>query len=334
MPAGRILLAGASGYIGQCVARELLARGYAVVCLLRPATCAGLADDTRLAHNLAGAELRPCRLERSEEIIHDGIRGEGFDAVISCIASRSGQPEDAWQVDHAANLNLLQAAQQAGVAHFVLLSAICVQRPRLPFQQAKLAFEEALQASGLRYSIVRPTAFFKSLAGQVPAVKRGKPFAVFGDGELTACKPIAEQDLAHFMVECLEDAQKHDRILPVGGPGPAITPRQQAAILSRLLGREVRLRRVPPALLRCVITLLKGLGKLLPPCRRAAEFARIGHYYATESMLVWDPVAQRYDAEATPGYGEFTLEDFYLQALTQGLEGQELGAHAPYRRDR
>jgi divinyl chlorophyllide a 8-vinyl-reductase len=54
----------------------------------------------------------------------------------------------------------------------VLLSAICVQKPLLEFQRAKLKFEAELQATAeadpsLTYSIVRPTAFFKSLGGQV-----------------------------------------------------------------------------------------------------------------------------------------------------------------------
>jgi divinyl chlorophyllide a 8-vinyl-reductase len=50
----------------------------------------------------------------------------------------------------------------------------------LAFQHAKLAFEAALIDSGLTYSIVRPTAFLKSLSGQVERVKRGRPFLVFG----------------------------------------------------------------------------------------------------------------------------------------------------------
>ncbi len=65
-------------------------------------------------------------------------------------------------------MNVLETARQKGASHFVLLSAICVQKPLLEFQHAKLKFETALQAAGdITYSIVRPTAFFKSLAGQV-----------------------------------------------------------------------------------------------------------------------------------------------------------------------
>ena len=76
--------------------------------------------------------------------------------------------KDSWAIDYQATLNCLEVAQEQGASHFVLLSAICVQKPLLQFQHAKLKFEEALQASqGITYSIVRPTAFFKSLAGQV-----------------------------------------------------------------------------------------------------------------------------------------------------------------------
>lgn len=76
--------------------------------------------------------------------------------------------KDSWAIDYQATLNTLNAARKHGASHFVLLSAICVQKPLLEFQHAKLKFEETLQSAGdITYSIVRPTAFFKSLAGQV-----------------------------------------------------------------------------------------------------------------------------------------------------------------------
>ena len=63
-----------------------------------------------------------------------------------------------------------------GVRQIVLLSALYVQNPFWAFQQAKLAFETKLVASGLAYSIVRRTAYFKSLSGQVARVPVKKPF--------------------------------------------------------------------------------------------------------------------------------------------------------------
>jgi hypothetical protein len=80
---------------------------------------------------------------------------ERFDALVSCLASRTGAPRDAWAIDHRAHVEALRIAKAAGVQHLVLLSAICVQKPLLAFQHAKLAFEKELRESGLRYSIVQ-----------------------------------------------------------------------------------------------------------------------------------------------------------------------------------
>lgn len=103
----------------------------------------------------------------------------------------------------------MDAAVAAGSSHYVLLSAICVQKPLLEFQRAKLKFEAELQATeALTHSIVRPTAFFKSLAGQVESVKKGGPYVMFGDGHLAACKPISEEDLATFMGDCVLQEDK------------------------------------------------------------------------------------------------------------------------------
>lgn len=64
----------------------------------------------------------------------------------------------------------------------------------------------------------------------------------------------------------------------------------------------------------------------------AAEFGRIGRYYATESMLVWDEKRQAYDADATPSYGADTLEAFFKKAVQDpdGLKGQDLGDAAVF----
>ncbi len=226
-------------------------------------------------------------------------------------------------------MNLLEAAQAIGVRHFVLLSAVCVQKPLLAFQQAKLAFEQQLVESGLVYSIMRPTAFFKSLSGQVERVRRGKHFLVFGDGRLTACKPISDGDLGEYLAACLDALGRQRRILPIGGPGEAITPRQQGEHLFALLGRPVRIRQAPVALLGVIVGVLGTLGRVVPALAEKAELARIGRYYATESMLVLDPVSGRYDAAATPSTGTETLFDFQARLL-RGEATPERGDHAVF----
>jgi divinyl chlorophyllide a 8-vinyl-reductase len=327
----RILLLGATGTIGRATARALVQRGHEVVCFVRPRAGVGGAmaqeDSARL---LAGATVRYGDVTDPVSLERDGFRGERFDAWVSCLASRTGAPRDAWAIDHQAHVQALAAAQRAGVSQVVLLSAICVQKPLLAFQQAKLAFEQVLVASGLAYSIVRPTAFFKSLCGQVERVRRGKPFLVFGDGRLTACKPISDADLANYLADCLDDPSLQHRVLPIGGPGPAITPRQQGEHLCALLGRPARITHVPVAMLDAIIGVLGAAGHVVPKLAEKAELARIGRYYATESMLVWDPATGRYDAEATPSTGRDTLFDCYAALVRGGAAAPERGDHAVF----
>lgn len=321
---------GATGTIGRATVRALVARGHEVVCFVRPRAGVGgrlQADDT--ARLLPGSSVRLGDVQDPASLVRDGFQGERFDALVSCLASRTGAPRDAWAIDHQAHVHALDAARQAGVSQVVLLSAICVQKPVLAFQQAKLAFEQALIASGLTYSIVRPTAFFKSLSGQIERVRRGKPFLVFGDGLMTACKPISDDDLGAFLADCLTDASRHNRVLPIGGPGEAITPRQQGEHLFALLGLQPRFKSVPVRLLDAIIAVLGTAGRVVPALADKAELARIGRYYATESMLVLDPATGRYDAAATPSTGSQTLFGFYADVVRGGA-APERGDHAVF----
>lgn len=315
MTGQHVLLLGGTGTIGRATARALLLAGHRVTALVRhgkapPPGCDGVAVDVTDPTALSSA-----------------ITAAGPQAVVSCLASRTGTPADARRIDRDAHSAALRAAVASGVGRFVLLSAICVQKPLLGFQRAKLEFEAELQAAPLRWTIIRPTAFFKSLSGQVARVAEGRAFLVFGDGRLTACKPISDADLGRFIAQSLTDPGAERRILPIGGPGPAITPLDQAAMLERLTGAPVRIKRVPVGMMDAIIATLSTLGRVLPRLRDKAELARIGRYYATESMLVW--TGTRYDAEATPEFGTDRLEDHYA-ALLRGEVTDDRGAHAVF----
>ena len=152
---------------------------------------------------------------------------------------------------------------------------------------------------------------------------------LFGDGALTACKPISDRDLGNYIAECVDDERRRNRVLPIGGPGAAITPRQQGERLFELLGRKPRFRQVPVELLDTIIAVLGALGRFIPRLADKAELARIGRYYATESMLVLDPATGRYDADATPSTGSDTLFEHYAR-LISGEAGDERGDHSVF----
>lgn len=73
------------------------------------------------------------------------------------------------------------------------------------------------------------------------------------------------------------------------------------------------------------IGVLDFLVKIFPGMEDAAEFGKIGRYYAAESMLILDPETGEYNADKTPSYGKDTLEEFFKRVLREGMAGQELG---------
>ena len=318
----RIFFLGATGTIGRATVRALLAQGHEVICFARNRNAA-----QHVA--LAGADMRFGDVGDLASLRSEGLCGESFDAVVSTLASRTGVPRDAWAIDYKAHSLMLQLAQEANIPQMVLLSAICVQKPLLAFQQAKLAFEQELIASGLTYSIVRPTAFFKSLSGQVERVRAGKPYIMFGDGRMTACKPISDDDLAAYLVDCLNDGEKWNKILPIGGPGSALTPRAQGELIFGALGREPKFRSVPLALLKAISAALSAAGMFHRSIADKAELAKIGLYYASQSMLVINPETGLYDEALTPSTGKDLLAQHYARLL-RGDIADDRGDHAVF----
>ena len=325
----RVLLAGATGYIGQAVLRELAAQGHEVVALVRPGRrlFLALSDERR--------NQTPDELSDAVTVVESDITANkdwaaslpNADVVVSCLASRSGAPADARLVEYEANRRLLAYAE-AAVQHFVLLSAICVQMPRLAFQREKLKFEALLDESSVPATIIRATAFFRSLVGQVERVRAGKPFLLFSSGNTTACKPISDRDLARFIVSKLASPPSNTAVLPIGGPGPALTPQDQGRLLCETLGQPFRTTSLPPEMFDWIRWLISPLGLVSRRMRDRMEFLRIAKFYATESMLCWDATAERYDAEATPEYGDDTLQAFYAGLASGELKMPERGEHS------
>ena len=97
-----------------------------------------------------------------------------------------------------------------------------------------------------------------------------------------------------------------------------------------LLGRPARFTQVPVALLDTLIAVLGLLGRLWPALADKAELARIGRYYATESMLVLNPATGRYDAALTPETGTDTLFDHYRAVLSGEAAADARGDHAVF----
>lgn len=310
-----ILVAGATGYIGRAVVASALAQGHQVYAMVRRPDQSGFGPHPNL-------HIIPANFQSTQGWVGHVPKAS---IVISCLASRTGTPKDAHLVDYQMNAALLSKAQTIGAEHFILLSAICVQKPRLAFQFEKLRFEADLQASTLRYSIVRPTAYFKSLSGQVKRIQNSKPFLVFGSGSETACTPISERDLANYLLDCVKDPTKWNRILPIGGPKPALTPNAQAELMAGVFQKPLKIKRISPKLFDRLGWVLSVLAPVSQWARDKSELMKIGKYYATESMLCWDPETQSYDETSTPSTGSDRIENHFVKIR----DGQEILSQDP-----
>ncbi len=271
----KLLLLGATGTIGRATARALVARGHDVVCLRAAAAGVGGTMDAEDAAKRAGrrrtsasatatdpASLAPRRLSRR------ALRRPG---LLPRLAHRRAQG----RLGDRSSRRIACAgrgARQPGVAHFVLLSAICVQKPLLAFQQAKLAFERADRLGPDLFDRAADRVF-KSLsrpgrareAGQaVPGVRRRHAHRLQADQRRRSRPPISPT--------AWTTPRRCNRMLPIGGPGPAITPREQGEQLFALLGRPPRFQQRAGRLLDAII----GGCDARAVVRRAARQGRTG----------------------------------------------------------
>lgn len=314
------IIAGATGYIGKSTVRESVRQGYNTIALVRDKKKIEDAEGKALyGQFFEGASVIECDVcdpESLTKTLADISKDNKIESIVSCLASRSGIKKDAYAIDYQATLNCLEAGRDPSVKarHFVLLSAFCVKNPWLQFQQAKLKFEDALQKqSDMTWSIVRPTAFFKSVSGQLEVVQSGAPFVMFGDGEVTRCNPISEADLATYLIDSITDKTRENKIIDLGGPDEPLTMKKQGEMLFKAVGKEPNFFFAPLWLFDAIIDSLQWVADTFnsEAFENAAETGRIGKYYAVEDMLT---------VKEEEKFGTMTLMEHYEKIAVEGQE--------------
>lgn len=167
----------------------------------------------------------------------------------------------------------------------------------------------------MTYSIVRPTAFFKSVSGQFEGIKNGdgNPYVVFGDGAVTRCNPISEEDLAEFMVDSITNESRHNKIMNIGGPDEPLTAKRLGEMMHHSLGKEPKFVHAPTGIFDTIINSLQWAADVTgsEKFEDAAETARIGKYYAVEDMLTTAPHEK---------YGKITMQMHYDKISSEGQD--------------
>jgi uncharacterized protein YbjT (DUF2867 family) len=255
-----ILVAGGTGTLGSQVVRLLVERGERVRVLTRDSAWAASVPDA--VHVLTG-DLR------DSAAVAAAVRGCA--TVVSAVHGFAGPGKPSPEaIDRDANRVLIRAAADAGVQHLVLVSVLGAAPDHpMSLHRAKHAAEQALQASGLAWTILRPAAYLETWIAIISARLADKGQAlVFGPGR-NPINFVSAHDVAAVVDLAVHDRSLRGRLLEVGGP-ENLTFTQLAERLITASGRPGRIRHVPLVMLRAMSLLARPVSPALARQAQAA----------------------------------------------------------------
>jgi uncharacterized protein YbjT (DUF2867 family) len=244
-----ILVSGGTGHLGLELVPLLTARRIPIRVLTR--------DPERARQRLGETPQLAQGDARNVQGLASTLKG--VDAVVSAMTGFGPGAPGPKAVDYEGNLNLIRAAEAAGVGRFVLVSIHGATADHaMELWRMKHRAEEALRASKLDWVIVRPNAFMELWAEIVgaPIFKDGKA-TVFGRGD----NPInfnSARDVARFVELALFDAGLSRTILSVGGP-ENVTLNQLVGQIEGAAGRKAAVRHVPLPMMRLMSLMMRPI---------------------------------------------------------------------------
>jgi uncharacterized protein YbjT (DUF2867 family) len=191
----------------------------------------------------------------------------GCDTVVSAMHGfvAPGGPE---AIDRDANRALIAAAKDAGVGHFVLVSVQGASPDHpMSLHRAKFAAEEVLRQSGLRYTIVRPTAFLETWTTIIggPLAEKGHAL-VFGPGR-NPINFVAVKDVAQVVARAVRDGRLERDTVEIGGENLAMVTLAQRLVDAHGAGT---IKHIPLPILRAMSVLARPFSPSFARQARAA----------------------------------------------------------------
>jgi uncharacterized protein YbjT (DUF2867 family) len=251
----RVLVAGATGYLGRYVVREFKRRGYWVRALAR--------KPEKLEQT--GSFLEPAVIEDMDEVFTgevtrpETLQGlcDGIDIIFSSIGiTRQREKLTYRDVDYQGNRNILDIALLNSVKKFIYVSVFNAHLyEHLEIVKAHEDFVRDLQTSGLEYTVIRPTGYFSDMTEFLKMAKSGRVYLI-GKGK-NKINPIHGVDLAKVCVDAVS-SQEHE----ISAGGPVIYSTQEIAILAfSMLRKTPRITRIPLWLAKAAVKVIKPLNK-------------------------------------------------------------------------
>jgi uncharacterized protein YbjT (DUF2867 family) len=236
----KILVTGATGFVGPRIVHAFRAEEREVRALVRHPESAG---------QLAGwgAELAAGDVTDAASV---EAAAQGCTHVVHLVAIIKGRPNEFHRVMVEGTRNVIAAAKSAGVERFILMSALGTSdttKDTVPYYAAKWAEEKDVRASGLEYTIFRPSFVFGRDGGALPTfikqVKLSPVVTVIGSG-LQRIQPIWVEDVAAYYAKSLDHPQAANRLFELGGPD-VVDWNGLYRSIAKVLGKRRRLIHVP-----------------------------------------------------------------------------------------
>lgn len=279
----RVLIAGATGYLGKFAVQAFKERGYHVRVLTR--------SEERLAE--PGPFTAPALTKDDYDEVFVGeitkpetLTGlmDGIDLVFSSVGiSRQRDMLTFDQVDYQCNQNLIDLGKASGVQRFVYVSMQGAENiMQLAITQAHEKVVAALKDSGMEYRIVRPCGYFSDMGVLLDMAKKGRAYLV-GDGS-NKMSPIHGRDLARV---CVDTAEGEELEVEAGGPD-IMTQREAIEMAFEVAGNPEKITVIPMWLARGIVKFIGLLstqfGDLADFIVTAGEIDGVGPSRGTTSL--------------------------------------------------
>jgi len=237
-----ILVTGGAGTLGREVCRQLSERGLAYKCLVRKTS------KTRSLEKIGAALVYGDVRDRAS--LEPAMAG--VTRVLS-MHSLGMQKKGLtyWDVDYQGNIQLMELLKKNGGGKFVFVSALGVSLDsRFQLYKVKQLVTNALQISGLDYTVFKPSGFFSDFTQAAGFIQKRGIMPAMGSGK-NRIQGIHMGDLAYCMIDSLTNEKASRRIFSIGGP-EALTYRRIADTYEKLLNRKVRLLPIPAWFQKCL----------------------------------------------------------------------------------
>jgi len=303
-----ILIAGGTGTLGTQVVRLLRARGLEVRILSR---------DPARAEHLRGdlVEVVPGDVQYARAV-QQAVAGA--QTVISAIQGFGGvAPASPQAVDRQGNINLIRAAKAGAVEHFILVSiqGAAPDHPMELFRMKDLA-EQELKASGLSWTIIRPTAYMETWAALIgePLLKSGRT-RIFGSGA-NPINFVSAHDVARFVELAVVDPAMRGEVVEVGGP-ENLSMEQVAQTFETVTGKFGKKSHVPLPMMRLMSVLMRPVNPTL------ARQIQAGVVMDTHDFSFYpSETSRRYPSIPLTSLAEVVRRD-YVSPTTEGRQSQK-----------